>query len=217
MFAVMFWHDCQLASVVVWSAVVMRSDGLTACVFSGGASERMGRDKALLSHPSGGLWLPTLVDHLRALQLPVLVVSRHQSHQALLHGRPQVQVMLESPPWQGPLRALERVLAVDSGYPLLVAPVDMPLLTPAVLQQLIDDWQTDPQRVAVADDGERLQPLLGIYPSGAPFQPLLRQQLQQGDRRWLRWLDRIPHQTVRLPAAALRNVNAPADLAALQA
>ena len=194
---------------------LMPLSGLRACVLSGGASERMGRDKALLPHPHGGVWLTALVDQLIAVPLPVLVVSRHAEHRRLLQGRPHVDVMVESPPFAGPLRALAKVLQPEPGHPLLVTPVDMPALSSEVVLQLIHAWQRDPDCAAVADDGQRLQPLLGIYPSGAPFATALDLQLRQGERRWLSWLAQIPHQRVRLSATALRNVNAPSDLSAL--
>ena len=68
----------------------------------------------------------------------------------------------------------------------------------------------------MAHDGQRLQPLLAVIPSGSPFRPCLDQQLQRGELRWMDWLTRVPHQTVRLPAEALLNANCPADLAALE-
>ena len=72
------------------------------------------------------------------------------------------------------------------------------------------------KRQAVAHDGQRLQPLLAVIPSGSPFRSCLDQQLQRGELRWMDWLTRVPHQTVRLPAEALLNANCPADLAALK-
>ena len=69
---------------------------------------------------------------------------------------------------------------------------------------------------AVAHDGQRLQPLLAVIPSGPPFRSFLDQQLQRGELRWMDWLSRVPHQTVLLPEEALVNANYPADLAALE-
>lgn len=188
---------------------------MRACVLSGGASSRMGRDKALLPHPSGGVWLSALVTQLRAMPLPVVVVSGHASHRSLLQHWPQVEVVPDALQPQGPLQALAEVLSPEPGRPLLVAPVDMPLLTSHGLQQLVDAWRQEPLCAAVADDGVRLQPLLGVYPSGDPFQPRLMAQLAQGNRRWMDWLGSIPHRPVRLPARQLCNLNAAADLAAL--
>ena len=97
----------------------------------------------------------------------------------------------------------------------MVLPVDMPRLTTAVLHALIKAWLTDPQVAAVAHDGERLQPLLGIYPSGPPFQSTLISQLKGDDWSWHAWLNCIQYQSVALPADALFNANCPEDLAAL--
>ena len=66
---------------------------LCACLFSGGESRRMGQDKALLPHPSGGVWLTALVDQVRLLGLPLQVVSRHQAHADQLADRPGVTVV----------------------------------------------------------------------------------------------------------------------------
>ena len=194
----------------------MPTGELRACVLSGGASRRMGRDKALLPHPNGGVWLSELVNQLLALSLPVVVVSGHSSHQQLLHGRAGVELLDEQPAGLGPLHALGQLVAAEPQQEAwLVVPVDMPLLSAALLKRLIQVWELDPNQAAVAADGQRLQPLLGIYPSSEVFTASLRQQLSEGDRRWMHWLERIPYRPVLLPADQLRNFNAVSDLAAL--
>jgi len=176
----------------------------------------MGRDKALIAHPSGGVWLTALLDQLRALVLPVVVVSGHRSHADLLSGRDGVTVLEEPVPWNGPLQAFAQVLSPELHRPLMVLPVDMPRLNAEVLHCLIEAWETMPQVAAVAHDGERLQPLLGIYPSGSPVQPMLRSQLNSEQRSWHAWLECIDYRSVALPADALLNANRPEDLAALR-
>ena len=175
----------------------------------------MGQDKALLTHPDGGVWLTALVEKLQPLGLPIRVVTRHQSHRERLSGYPEVTVLLEPAPWSGPLQALARVLPVVPDEAVLVLPVDMPCLTTAVLQRLVEAWQDQPDRVAVAHDGQRLQPLLAVVPAGPPFQPALLEQVQAGRYRWLEWLQRVPHQAVSLPSSTLVNANCPEDLPAL--
>nr|WP_256359556.1 molybdenum cofactor guanylyltransferase [Synechococcus sp. UW106] len=192
------------------------NQGLRVCLLSGGRSRRMGRDKALLPHPSGGVWLTALVDQLLPLGYPVQVLSRHRQHAEVLELRPGCSVLLEPPPWNGPLQALARVLPLPPGEALLVLPVDMPRLRTAVFVQLIAAWNRSPEQAAVAHDGQRLQPLLAVIPSGPPFRSCLDQQLQRGELRWMDWLMRVPHQSVRLPAEALLNANCSADLSALE-
>ena len=189
---------------------------LRACVLSGGLSRRMGRDKALLAHPRGGVWLTVLVSVLQELGLPVVVVTRHASHASVLKSCADVAVLLEPEPWDGPLMALSKVLSEQDGSPLLLCPVDMPLLRPAILRTLMDAWRTHPDRLVVADDGSGLMPLLAIIPSGPLYTDALQHFLASGQRRWQTWLTSVPHRRVRLPAVPLRNLNEPADLDALR-
>jgi molybdopterin-guanine dinucleotide biosynthesis protein A len=53
---------------------------LRACLLSGGASRRMGQDKALLPHPEGGCWLERSLTLLAGLELPISLLSRHPRH-----------------------------------------------------------------------------------------------------------------------------------------
>ena len=193
--------------------VMIGLNRLQACVLCGGQSRRMGRDKALLPSADGGVWLTALIARLRSMDLAVVVVTGHRDHQACVRNWDGVTLFQEPPPWKGPLQALSHVLPAESGYPLLVLPVDMPCLTADVLRQLIEAWKRDPFLAAVADDGRICQPLLGVYPSGPPFQPSLAEQLKRDDYRWQNWLKRIPHERVLLPSGALLNANAPEDLA----
>ena len=190
-------------------------EALQAWVLAGGASRRMGQDKALMPHPSGGVWLTALVTTLQQVGLPVTVLTRHASHLQVLAAITGVAMVVEPEPWKGPLMALGKVLSEKKGLPLLVCPVDMPLLTVSAVQLLIQAWIGQPDAVAVADDGVRLQPLLAVIPSGQPFQPTLQCCLESGELRWLTWLSKVPHQRVKLPADALVNVNGPEDLPAL--
>ena len=188
---------------------------LRVCLLSGGESRRMGRDKALLPHQKGGVWLTAMIEQLMPLGLPIVVVSRHQVHADVLAHQSDLKFVLEPPPWNGPLQALNFVLSSGSDGAWLVLPVDMPRLTTVVFQQLIDAWRRHPNKVAVAHDGERLQPLLAIIPSGSPFRTSLSEQLSLDCYRWLDWLDRVPYESVVLPSGCLLNANQPKDLSAL--
>jgi molybdopterin-guanine dinucleotide biosynthesis protein A len=167
---------------------------LSACLLCGGMSRRMGRDKALMPHPRGGVWLTVLLDQLSALALPVVVVSGHADHAEMVRCRDGVSFLQDPRSCNGPLQAMAQVLSPDMNQPVMVLPVDMPRLTTEVL---------------------RLQPLLGIYPSGSPFQSTLVSQLKGEEWSWHAWLNCIPYRPVSLPAQALLNANCPEDLAAL--
>ena len=188
---------------------------LLGVVLAGGASRRMGADKALLTHSDGSSWLEAKVQLLRSVGLEVCVLTGHGRHHALLSSCEGVTVQAE--PWQpaGPLWALSCVLHDRDDEALLTLPVDMPGLRSEALQQLIRCWRLQPSTALVADDGSRLQHLFGVYPCGALYRQALDDELTEGKARWRGWLVRIPHETVNLPSDQLVNVNRPIDLAAL--
>ena len=188
---------------------------LLGVILAGGASRRMGADKALLTHPDGSSWLEAQVQLLRSVDLEVCVLTAHDRHHALLRSRKGVIVQAE--PWQaaGPLWALSCLLNDRDDEALLTVPVDMPCLRSDALQRLIVCWSTQQSLALVADDGSRLQHLLGIYPCGVFNRMALDAELTEGKGRWRGWLERIPHDTLKLPSDQLVNVNRPIDLAAL--
>lgn len=178
----------------------------------------MGRDKALLSHPAGGTWLERTLRLLAELGAPITLLSRHGAHlersealQAELRARGvALELIAEPPPWQGPLLALHRLMEHHPDERLLLCPVDMPDLSLEALQVLLADAATEgPTRLHLAHDGQRLQPLVGLYPSSAPIRAHLAAAVERGERRLQNWLVELPCQAVPLDPRAIRNVNRP--------
>jgi len=178
----------------------------------------MGRDKALLPHPEGGTWLERSLRLLAELGAPVTLLSRHPHHlelaEALATASLPITAMAEPPPWEGPLLALHRLMVLHPERRLLLCPVDMPWLTPAVLRSLLQAAAQQPHLIHLAHDGERRQPLLGLYPSLAALRADLNAALERGERRLQGWLAVQDCREVLLEPATLRNVNSPEALPA---
>nr|WP_225867655.1 molybdenum cofactor guanylyltransferase [Cyanobium sp. NIES-981] len=183
-----------------------------SCLLSGGHSRRMGQDKALLPHPAGGTWLSRTVELLADLQAPLTVCSHHRRHRQLLHGLSQrVEITEEPVPGQGPLNALHHLMGLHPGEDLLICAVDMPWLDPASLHILLAARQQAPDAVLVATDGDRLHPLLGIYPATPSRHSSLERFLALGGRSMLGWLGGQPFTGVTLDPRALANCNRPEE------
>ena len=86
----------------------------------------------------------------------------------------------------------------------------MPSGHAASLQTLLASAATgSPTRLQLAHDGERLQPLLGLYPSSPPIRAHLAAAAGRGERRLQSWLASLPYQAVPLDPRAICNVNRP--------
>lgn len=180
----------------------------------------MGRDKALLCHPRGGTWLEATLLLLAETGAPITLMTGHGEHRRIAeHLAPQLAVSLsviaEPCPHEGPLLALGRLMTHYPDALLLLCPVDMPCLDQACLLQLLRAAVASPTSIHVADDGQRLQPLLGVYPATPGHRHSLTTTLDGGGRSLLRWLQRAGCSRVPLPPASVRNVNHPHELASL--
>ena len=187
---------------------------LRCCLLSGGASLRMGSDKALLPHPEGGTWLERTLRLLATQRQPITLLSRWPEHGRLAQAMnlPALEILSEPPPWEGPLLALHRLMERHPQQRLLVCPVDMPQLQPVVLNGLVAAAAAAPKQIHVAHDGQRRQPLLGVYPSLAELADSLASCIQRGERRLQVWLDTSPYSDVPFTADLLHNINRPDQL-----
>lgn len=192
------------------AAAMPAAMNLRCCLLSGGASRRMGRDKALLSHPDGATWLEHTLALLAQLDAPVTLLSRYPEHLELAQAM-GCTASSEPPPWEGPLLALHRLMQQHPDQRLLLCPVDMPNLNLETLQILLTaaaaNLASHPAAIQLAHDGDRLQPLLGLYPAGAHRRNQLAGAVAGGERRLQTWLSTQHWLSVPLDAHAIRNVN----------
>ncbi|QEY32615.1 molybdenum cofactor guanylyltransferase [Synechococcus sp. RSCCF101] len=178
------------------------------CLLSGGASRRMGTDKALLRRACGGTLLERQLQLLLCLGSPVSLISRHPSHHDLASRfGSRVHRIPEPPPWEGPLLALSRLMEAHPDEDLLVIAVDMPGLSAPSLRPWLE---ATGEAIQIAEAAGRWHPLPGRYP--AALRPSLRRAVLEGERSLLGWIRRCPVQLHSLPEPALHNLNTPADL-----
>lgn len=186
---------------------------LRAAVLAGGRSSRMGQDKALL-----------VLDGQTLLERALALLAATGAAQLLVNGRPQHPLgVADVLPHCGPPGGVLSLLAwlhqhggLD-GAPLLLIPVDMPLLTLPTLEKLLQS--------VVTGHGARFRNQ--IFPCVLPASDKLYQHLQQlfnderhlGGQRSLRALLEFTESVViddaSIGVQEFRNFNLPSEWANL--
>ena len=184
--------------------------GTVGFVVAGGRSARMGRDKALL--PWAG---ETLLDHALARLRTVCEDVRILCGPTVRYADRGARTVLDRVADAGPLAGLEAALADAAGRPILFLGVDLPFVTPALLELLRARLAGSDAAVPVV--GARPEPLCAAYGPGclAP----VRARLAAGERQMRAfWSDVAVREVVEADLAALgspselfRNLNTPHD------
>lgn len=182
---------------------------LRAAVLAGGQSSRMGRDKALLELHGQSL-----------LERAIALLQATGAEQVLVSGRPEhPQGVPDLLPHCGPPGALLSLLSwlherqgLD-GAPLLLIPVDMPLLTLPTLQTLL-------RHVETGHGGQFSGEIFPcVFPASLPLfqhlQQLFRDARHLGGQRSLRSLLAFVQATTvdmgTIATVEFRNLNTPQD------
>jgi molybdenum cofactor guanylyltransferase len=180
---------------------------LTLTILAGGASTRMGQDKALLDNGSGALLLRLASLGLHC-DLSVLVIGRLRPVDWPLPG---VAFLPDQIAHQGPLGGL--VTALTHTAPIILIACDLAALNEEALRWLIQTIAEKPlvDGLVVERDGHN-EPLFACYTQRclAPTQ----QRLQTGQRSLQRLISAGDFRHVELPPVlwpTLTNVNTPEE------
>jgi molybdopterin-guanine dinucleotide biosynthesis protein A len=201
--------------------VCMEHERVGAIVLAGGASKRMGSDKAALAW-NGESMLGRITRIVGERCDPVLVVAPEGSpaYQGLRAGQDDAQGGSAAVTWvtdeaegAGPLGGLATGLAeaAERGRDIVfVCATDMPLVTAEMVDELLRGL-SDADDAAIAVDSQRAHPLAGVYRTRAAG--TLDELVQAGERRMLAAVDALRTNRVTLSDPTwLTNVNAPEDL-----
>jgi molybdenum cofactor guanylyltransferase len=142
---------------------------VAALVLAGGASRRMGVDKALLRLPDGRTALEAVLHAAASVTSRVLLAAGTTGHAEILLAAlapPHPGVLLDDQPGEGPLAALAGALRRADADGVLLLAVDTPLLQPALLRLLVARFQAPDVSLVQPEAGGGLQPMPAIYARG---------------------------------------------------
>jgi molybdenum cofactor guanylyltransferase len=178
-------------------------------VLAGGASKRMGRDKALL--PYAGT---TLVEH-------VAKTVRDAAGSVTLIGDPSklgalgMPVIPDQVPSCGPVSGIYTALRVTQTDWNLVLACDMPSVTSAILRELLRRAETSATHCVAASGSEGLaEPLCALYHRRCL--PALEQAIRDKRFKMRHLVDEIGVTLAPVSPLALANLNTPAEWAELE-
>ena len=186
----------------------MRKEQCGAVLLAGGKSRRMGQCKALLEVEGETLLQRTvrLLDDFEELWLSA-------NNPLLAEGLP-VRLVQDNHPGCGPLAGLEAALSTTDKEALVCVSCDLPRLTAAVPELLLQSLTEEADAAVCVDSTGRVHPLCGIYRKRTLT--LIRQLLEQDQRRMMAFLRQINCVYVKtdgiLPDEVFCNWNTPEDL-----
>lgn len=163
---------------------------ITAVILAGGKARRMGgQDKGLVE-----LAGQPLIEHVIARVAPqvsqILINANRNTGQYARYGYPVVSDTLSD--FQGPLAGfLAAMQQVESDF-IVTLPCDGPCLPVDLVNRLYDAQQAAEAEIAVAHDGNRMQPVYALI--STRLQPSLEAFLAAGERKIDRWYGQ--HNTV---------------------
>ncbi len=178
--------------------------GYAGAVLTGGASRRMGRDKAFVEVDGEVMVRRVAAALVAAGCSPVFAIGGDVDR---LTGA-GLTVVADRFPGEGPLGGIVSALGV-TGAPTLVVATDLAWLDPTALGLLLAYADREDLDVVIARS-DRLEPLCALWwPSAAAT---LDECFGAGERAVHRAVRGLRVVEVAVPAAALGNVNSPADL-----
>jgi molybdopterin-guanine dinucleotide biosynthesis protein A len=168
----------------------------------------MGQDKAFVEM-GGRLLIDHAMRRLKVFNCDIFLVGPKAKFNAF--GR----ILEDHYPDAGPLAGIHAALARSESIFNLITPVDMPLLTPAFLEALVEKAEASDVDVVLTKTADGLQPLCGVYRK--TFFKTADAALKQRRYKIDAAVKAGPHQffdaaAAGFPAELFLNVNTPDDL-----
>ena len=157
---------------------------ITGVVLAGGASSRMGRDKALLEI-GGKPFLGHIVDALREIFTGTIIISDHGELYSFLDLPIYPDVIKR----YGPLGGLHSAFVHTTTDRIFIVSCDVPLITSRMVRDIVEAPGNGD--AVIMSSGRQIQPLFGVYSRSCL--PLLECHLSRGQHSVTRFLQDIPN------------------------
>ena len=185
--------------------MVNSGDSVTGVILAGGLARRMGgRDKGVIEL-AGRSMIEYVIDAVKP-QVDHLLINANRSHEHYGgFGLPIITDRVGG--FSGPLAGIAAALEQSPGDLVLTVPCDGPWVPSDLCERLCARLEETGADVCVAHDGERTQPVFGLF--RATLLPGVLDFLESGERRLQHWLSQqnFAHEDFSDHPEAFVNVN----------
>lgn len=181
----------------------MQNTAVTGVILAGGQGRRMGgEDKGWVDF-QGRPMIQHILERLSdQVDEVIIVANRNQTRYADLGVR-VVEDLISG--FQGPLVGIATGLTYASHDQVVFVPCDGPFISRELVNRFSEEFSNSGKPVIVADDGERLQPMVVMLQK--QLLPELQSALQAGERKPDRWYAAMGMAQVSFAADSLYNFN----------
>lgn len=174
-------------------------------ILTGGKNRRMKGAKKLFLQYRGKTFLEWIENAMRQFSKIYLSVENTSYYKEV--GLPMI---VDIYPEIGPIGGIYSGLCTCEEEALFVVACDMPLLNEKIVTRVCEVYQKE-KKVTIVQTGERLQPLVGIYPTA--LWPLLEQMIEEKEYRMRDLIARTEVSVIQLEESeqALKNINTPEE------
>ena len=172
---------------------MIQINDITAVILAGGKGRRLGgQDKGLVNYK--GRPLIEHILHIIKPQVQAIMINANRNLERYAeYGFPVINDDLTN--FQGPLAGFISAMKAVSTTHILTLPCDGPKIPPDYSQRLLSALETQNEEtinntIVVAHDGERMQPVHALIPTGLAAS--LEAFLEKGDRKIDLWYAQHP-------------------------
>ena len=172
---------------------MIQINDITAVILAGGKGRRLGgQDKGLVNYKGR-----PLIEHILHIIKPqaqsIVINANRNLERYAAYGFPVINDDLTN--FQGPLAGFISAMKTVSTTHILTLPCDGPKIPPDYSQRLLSALETQHEEtinntIVVAHDGERMQPVHALIPTGLAAS--LEAFLEKGDRKIDLWYAQHP-------------------------
>lgn len=183
---------------------------ITGVVLAGGQARRMGGTDKGLVELAGRPMIEYVLDLLQPQVQAILINANRNLDRYRQYGHPVIPD--RDGDYSGPLAGMASAMGAAHTRYILTAPCDSPLLPGDLAARLLAALREGSAELAVAHDGERLQPVFALI--DVSLRPSLEQALANDERKIDRWYGQHVMAVADFSDRkdAFRNVNTPQEL-----